>query len=138
VIQHLSMAYQSRHFSTTLLYSASIIVSLLASFLAFRSYDLSLHVHLKFLFFSQICMFFPHLFCTSTPRHHASTCMHHTQLQQPSPLCSAFLYSLCTFCMPHAQCLCMLLQSLFFPNGLFTIALPHTHIAPQQKYFIHS
>jgi hypothetical protein len=51
------MAYQSHHYSATLLCSACISVFLLASSCAFCSSALSLHVHLRFIFLSQICIF---------------------------------------------------------------------------------
>jgi hypothetical protein len=42
-------------------------------------------------------------------------CITHNR-KHPSPLCSAFLYSLCTFCIPHVQCLCMLFTVTIFPQ----------------------
>ena len=51
------MAYQSHHYSATLLCSTCISVFLLTSSWALWSSTLSLHVHLSFLFLFLICIF---------------------------------------------------------------------------------
>jgi hypothetical protein len=99
------MAYQSHHCSATLLCPSCISVSLLTS-VALSVLLSDMHLcSLLLLHFSS---------CTQ----HASTHMNYTPQPHPTLLCSAFLYSLCTFCILHAQYLCMLFTtSLFYPTG---------------------
>jgi hypothetical protein len=66
--------------------------------------------------------------------HACITHNHNTHLL--SVLCFYILYAPSASLMHNASA-CSL-QSLFFPNRLFTAALPHTRIAPQQNPFLHS
>jgi hypothetical protein len=105
VIQHLSMAYLSHHYFATLLCSSCINFSLLVFVV--------IYVLLSDMCLCSLLILFL-ISCTL----HASAYINHTQQQPSSLLCSVFSYSLCTFCIPHAQCLDMLFKmSLFFPIG---------------------
>jgi hypothetical protein len=95
------MAYQSHHCSATLPCSVCLTV--------FLHTCLALSVLLPFMLCAPCPFNAPFLFCVFQLLHTTSFYMPESlSTAQPSLLCSAFLFSLCIFCILYSQCFCML------------------------------